>query len=151
MHTGTCRELVWLLVRWFSVFPGAAATTTTVATLALATRIATTRAPTRTGTMALAPAPNIIKVPQGYAPAAYLFCMGGACFRRIVKIREREALCDFSREHRREALGRANGYGCWQLYPLDGLGLPERKTAYALRKRHARQNGGALLWKSCAI
>lgn len=44
-------------------------------------------------------------------------------------------------ENRCEAPGRAKGYGCWQLYPLDGPCLPERKTAYAKRKRHAQQNG----------
>ena len=44
-------------------------------------------------------------------------------------------------ENRCEAPGRANSYGCWQLYLLDGLCLPERKTAYAERKRHAQQNG----------
>ncbi len=59
LSQGTFRDLgLTFLVRWFSAFPGAAATTTTAATSVSATRIATTRALTRTGTMARALAPD---------------------------------------------------------------------------------------------
>ena len=105
------------LVRWFSVSLGAAATTTTAATSVWATRIATTRALTRTGTMALAPAPDIIKVLHGHAPSAYFFAREGYIPFRPAMAGKRKSLHMTGKAragNRREAPGGARGYGCLQ-------------------------------------
>lgn len=150
MHTGTCRELGWLFSGGVA-FPPARRQLQQRRQHWFGLRELQQPALQREQELWRSPPLPTSSKRQKVTRLWPIYLFGRGTFPAEQSANEKPVAIGICDGHRREAPGRANSYGCWQLYPLDGLCLPERKTAYALRKRHARQNGGALLWKSCAI
>lgn len=138
MHTGTCRELGWLFSGGVA-FPPARRQLQQRVEHWLGLRELQQPALEREQELWRAPPLPASSQRRKVMRLRPILLFGRGTFPAEQSANEKPVAIGICDGHRREAPGRAKGYGCLQLYPSYRFNACRRKTAYVMRKRHARQ------------